>query len=233
MEKCSGEIKRIPEDEIMEKLKLSFNGLEESEKEIFLDIACFFEGKKKDYITRVLDSFKFYPVIGIKVLTEKSLVSISKGRILMHPLMQEMGWHIVCQKAPEEPGKHSRLWIEEDICHGLAGDKVTDICHGLAGDKVTENIEGLWLDLSTPEIVIKKEFFEKMNKLRLLKIHSACVSRGPNCIPNEIRWLNWHGYPSKFLPDSFQAKKLVGLKLQYSRIIQLWKGIKGSLISRD
>ncbi|KAL3499753.1 hypothetical protein ACH5RR_038846 [Cinchona calisaya] len=65
-----------------------------------------------------------------------------------------------------------------------------------------------------------------MNKLRLLKIHNACVSGGPNCIPDEIRWLNWHGYPSKFLPESFEAEKLVCLKLQCSRIIQLWKGIK-------
>ncbi|KAL3499790.1 hypothetical protein ACH5RR_038883 [Cinchona calisaya] len=208
-------LKRIPEDEIMEKLKLSFNGLKEIEKEIFLDIACFFKGKKKAYITRVLDSFNFYPDIGTKVLIEKSLVTVSEGRILMHPLIQEMGWNIVRQKAPEEPGKHSRLWVEEDICHVLARDKVT------------ENVEGLWLNLSTPkDIVIKNESFEKLKKLRLLKIQNACVSRGPNCIPNEIRWLNWHGYPSKFLPDSFQAEKLVGLKLQYSHIIQLWKGIK-------
>ncbi|KAL3499774.1 hypothetical protein ACH5RR_038867 [Cinchona calisaya] len=208
-------LETIPDDEIVEKLKLSFNGLKEIEKKIFLDIACFFKGKKKDYITRVLDSFDFHPVIGIKVLTEKSLLTISKGRILMHPLIQEMGWHIVRQEAPEKPGKQSRLWIEEDICHVLARDKVT------------ENVEGLWLDLSTPkDVVIKNESFEKMNKLRLLKIHNACVSRAPNCIPNEIRWLDWHGYPSKFLPDSFEAEKLVCLKLQYSRIIQPWKGIK-------
>ncbi|KAL3499757.1 hypothetical protein ACH5RR_038850 [Cinchona calisaya] len=98
-------LKRIPEDEIMEKLKLSFDGLKEIEKEIFLDIACFFEGKMRDYITRVLDSFAFYPDIGITVLIEKALVTVSEGRILMHPLVQEMGWHIVHQEAPEEPGK--------------------------------------------------------------------------------------------------------------------------------
>nr|XP_027082357.1 TMV resistance protein N-like [Coffea arabica] len=185
-------LKRIPEDEIMEKLKVSFNGLREVEKEIFLDIACFFKGKKKEYIRRVLDSFDFYPDIGIKVLIEKSLVT-----------------------APDEPGKHSRLWVAGEIC---------DV---LARDKATENIVGMWLDLSTPkDVVIKNEAFEKMKKLRLLKINNACVSCCPNCIPNEVRWLNWHGYPSKSLPESFQAEKLVGLKLQYSRIIQLWKGIK-------
>ncbi|KAL3499750.1 hypothetical protein ACH5RR_038843 [Cinchona calisaya] len=208
-------LKRIPEDEIMEKLKISFNGLKEIEKKIFLDIACFFEGKNRDYIKKLLDSFTFYPDIGIKVLIEKALVTIFEGRILMHPLIQEMGWHIVRQEAPGEPGKQSRLWVEEDICHVLATDEVTG------------SVEGLWLNLSTPkDVVIKNESLEKMKKLRLLKIHNACVSRCPNCIANEMRWLDWHGYPSKFLPDSFQAKKLVSLKLQYSRIIQLWKDIK-------
>ncbi|XP_027083129.1 TMV resistance protein N isoform X1 [Coffea arabica] len=208
-------LKKIPEDDIMKKLTVSFDGLQRIEKEIFLDIACFFKGKKKENIARVLDSFNFYPHIGIKVLIEKSLITVSKGRILMHPLIQEMGWQIVREKAPEEPGKHSRLWVDEDIC---------DV---LARDRVTENVEGLWLHLSTPKYVaIKNEAFEKMIKLRLLKIHNAYVSRGPNHLPNEIRWLNWHGYPSKSLPDSFQAEKLVGIKLQNSRIIELWKGIK-------
>jgi hypothetical protein len=36
--------KRIPEKNIHEKLKISYDGLEESEKNIFLDIACFFKG---------------------------------------------------------------------------------------------------------------------------------------------------------------------------------------------
>ncbi|XP_071920263.1 TMV resistance protein N-like [Coffea arabica] len=208
-------LKRIPEDEIMEKLKVSFNGLKEVEKEIFLDIACFFEGKKKDYIRRVLDSFNFCPDIHINVLIQKSLITLSRGRILMHCLIQEMGWNIVREKAPDEPGKHSRLWVAEEIC---------DV---LARDKATENIVGMWLDLPSPQdVVIKNEAFEKMKKLRLLKINNACVSCCPNCIPNEIRWLNWHGYPSKSLPESFQPEKLVGLKLQYSRVIQLWKGIK-------
>ncbi|CDP19814.1 unnamed protein product [Coffea canephora] len=65
--------------------------IQEVEKEIFLDIACFFKGKKKDHIRRVLDSFNFYPDIGIKALIDKSLVTISGGRILMHCLIQDTG----------------------------------------------------------------------------------------------------------------------------------------------
>ena len=32
----------IPDKNIQEKLKISYDGLEETEKDIFLDIACFF-----------------------------------------------------------------------------------------------------------------------------------------------------------------------------------------------
>ncbi|KAL3499778.1 hypothetical protein ACH5RR_038871 [Cinchona calisaya] len=95
--------------------------------------------KMRDYITRVLDSFTFYHDIGIKVLIEKALVTVSNGRILMHPLIQEMGWHIVHHEAPEKPGKQSRLWVEEDIY---------DV---LARGEVTENVKFWWLDMSTPE----------------------------------------------------------------------------------
>ena len=60
--------KRIPENNIHEKLKISYDGLEESEKNIFLDIACFFKGQNVEYITKILDNCGFFPNIGMKVL---------------------------------------------------------------------------------------------------------------------------------------------------------------------
>lgn len=77
-------LKQIPEGEIVEKLKVSFNGLSNIDQKIFLDIACFFKGKKKDSVIRILSGFSFTPVIGIRNLIEKSLITVSKGRIMMH-----------------------------------------------------------------------------------------------------------------------------------------------------
>jgi hypothetical protein len=121
-------LKRIPEDEIIEKLKVSFDGLRDIENEIFLDIACFCSEKKKSSVCRILDSFNFYPDIGIRVLIEKSLVTVSRGRLLMHQLIREMGWHFVCKKASGEPGRRSRFWAAEDICPLLARDMVRVLC---------------------------------------------------------------------------------------------------------
>jgi hypothetical protein len=37
-------LKENPNAEILDKLKISFDGLEDLEKKLFLDIACFFNG---------------------------------------------------------------------------------------------------------------------------------------------------------------------------------------------
>ncbi|XP_056167642.1 TMV resistance protein N-like [Syzygium oleosum] len=69
-------LERIPHEEIYNVLKISFDGLEEQEKFIFLDIACFLRGKSKDYIMKILDACDFNSLIGIHILIETSLVSI-------------------------------------------------------------------------------------------------------------------------------------------------------------
>nr|GEV86082.1 hypothetical protein [Tanacetum cinerariifolium] len=98
-----------PNIEIFETLKLSFDGLQVSEKQIFLDIACFFKGKEKEHVTRILDSFGFKVVIGISALIKKSLITVSNAKLDMHDLIQEMGLKIA-----HESFFQSRLWELED-----------------------------------------------------------------------------------------------------------------------
>jgi hypothetical protein len=116
--------KRIPENNILEKLQLSYDGLEESEKNIFLDIACFFKGQNAKYVTKILDSCSFFPDIGITVLAEKSLITIDEDKLVMHDLLQDMGREIVRQESPEEPGKRSRLWFHKDVRYVLEENMV-------------------------------------------------------------------------------------------------------------
>ncbi|GMI83980.1 hypothetical protein like AT5G17680 [Hibiscus trionum] len=116
-------IQRLEKDsnkEIIDRLRISFDGLEETEKNIFLDIACFFNGDEKDFVIKVLDGCELFPDIGIDVLIKKSLLTVNKNNILwMHNLLQEMGRKIVREKSVEEPGKRCRLWEEEDVYHVL------------------------------------------------------------------------------------------------------------------
>jgi hypothetical protein len=109
----------IPNNEIIDVLRVSFDGLHESDKKIFLDIACFLKGFKIDRITRILDNCGFHAGIGIPVLIEKSLISVSRDQVWMHDLLQIMGKEIVRCESPEEPGKRSRLWTYENACLAL------------------------------------------------------------------------------------------------------------------
>ncbi|XP_042753673.1 TMV resistance protein N isoform X3 [Lactuca sativa] len=81
-------LKEIPDAKILEKIKITFDGLTLLERELFLDIACFFRGRYKDEESMmILDACGFHPVIGIKVLIQKALITVSlDGRFDMHDL---------------------------------------------------------------------------------------------------------------------------------------------------
>lgn len=70
-------LRENPNKDIMDVLRLSFEGLEESENVIFLDIVCLFNGHHEQFVNNVLNCCGLHPVIGLKVLIQKSLVSIS------------------------------------------------------------------------------------------------------------------------------------------------------------
>nr|GEZ58350.1 Toll/interleukin-1 receptor (TIR) domain-containing protein [Tanacetum cinerariifolium] len=80
-------LKDIPPREILKQLKIGYDGLETMDKELFLDITCFFRGERKDDQMEILDAFGFHPNIGIRVLIQKALITInSYGEFDMHDL---------------------------------------------------------------------------------------------------------------------------------------------------
>jgi hypothetical protein len=117
--------KRIPHTNIQERLRISYDGLHENEKNIFLDIACFFKGWQANHVIKILDSCDFFPVDGIKVLIEKSLITIDEdNKLAMHDLLQDMGREVVRQESPEDPSKRSRLWFHKDVRYVLEENAV-------------------------------------------------------------------------------------------------------------
>ena len=95
--------------------RISFDSLDEESKNIFLHIACFFNGKKVDRVLQVLDFCGFYSRIGMKVLIDKSLVTISNNILRMNRLVEEMGRTIVRRECELHCGKCSRLWDHRDV----------------------------------------------------------------------------------------------------------------------
>ena len=64
---------RISHKKIHDKLKVSYDGLEENEKEIFLDIARFFNTYNMGFVKQMLHAHGFHAEDGIRVLADKSL----------------------------------------------------------------------------------------------------------------------------------------------------------------
>jgi len=119
-------LERIPNDEVQEKLRISYDGLKDDmEKDIFLDICCFFIGKDRAYVTMILNGCGLHADIGIAILIERSLVKIEKNNKLgMHDLIRDMGREIVRGSSAKEPGKRSRLWFHEDVNDTLTTNSV-------------------------------------------------------------------------------------------------------------
>lgn len=90
-------------------------GLDENEKSIFLDIACFFRKMDKDDVAMLLDGCGFSAHIGFKNLVDKSLLTISHNTVDMLWFLQATGREIVRQESIDRPGDRSRLWNAEDI----------------------------------------------------------------------------------------------------------------------
>ncbi|KAL7224545.1 hypothetical protein ACSBR1_025917 [Camellia fascicularis] len=216
--------KEIYWEKVEEVLKISYDALGWEDKEIFLDIAFFFKQKYINDVTKILESFGFQPTIAIELLVEKSLIIISHGRLFMHDLIQEMGRNIVRQESPKEPGQRSRLWLYEDIKHVLINDTGTEKLEGIVmkypdlGNRDPK-------DFGFPEeLKLSGKAFAKMVSLRILIIHCFVRSKDLKYLPNNLRYLDWRGYPLRCLPSEFQPMRLVELHITDSNIEQLWMG---------
>ncbi|XP_059461859.1 disease resistance protein RUN1-like [Corylus avellana] len=210
-------LKRIPHEQIQNKLRISFDGLSDNtEKDIFLDISCFFIGKDIDYVVKILDGCGFFAKIGISVLIQRCLLTVSEtNEFTMHDLLRDMGREIVREKHPNEPGKWSRLWLHDDAF---------DI---LTKHKGTNAIEGLTLELtSRNKMNFNSEAFIKMQRLRLLQLDHVRLTGDYKYLSKELRWLCWHGFPLKFIPNDFYTRNLVVIDLQYSNLKKVWESPK-------
>ncbi|KOM49981.1 hypothetical protein LR48_Vigan08g080800 [Vigna angularis] len=210
-----------PSKDIMDVLRISYDGLENIEKEIFLDIACFFSNNNsyswEPTVKKFLDYRQFYPDIGMKVLIEKSLISRQNGNIKMHDLLKELGKSIVREKAPKEPRKWSRLWNYKDL------QKVMKI------NKEAKNVEAIFIEQHEKEFLqgrIRVDTLSKMDQLELLILKNVNCYGTLNFISNELRYLFWNHFPWLSLPSTFFPDQLVELILPHSNIKQLWEGKK-------
>ncbi|XP_020217582.1 TMV resistance protein N [Cajanus cajan] len=197
---------RIPHEDIQKILRVSYDGLKEFEKKIFLDIASFFKGYTISYVISMLYSGRGYaPDYAIQVLIDKCLIKIDQDCVKMHDLIEDMGREIVRLESSLKPGERSRLWFSKDILRVFKQNKGSDIT------------EIIMLHLSkVKEVQWDGTALEKMENLKILVVENAHFSKGPSAFPKSLRVLKWSAYPESSLPANFNPKKLVILDLPLS-----------------
>ncbi|KAJ0532194.1 putative P-loop containing nucleoside triphosphate hydrolase, leucine-rich repeat domain superfamily [Helianthus annuus] len=218
-------LKTIPLEKTLKRLELSYNGLENDQKEIFLDVVCLQKGETKDDSIRILESCGFSAHIGLRVLEQKSLITISDNDGLrFHDHIEEMGWNIVRGSHPLEPSKHNRLWIKKEI---------EDILVNELGTEVTRSIKLKYTSLHPTTIM---RGLRKMRELRFLSVQKGdiewVVDEVSQYLLDGLQSLYWPQYPFWSLPQMFQANKLVNLEMVGSKIFELWEGGERKVLNK-
>ncbi|POO00355.1 TIR-NBS-LRR-like protein [Trema orientale] len=216
-------LRNVPNTVVEDLLKIVFDALDDTQKVVFLDIACFLRDEKRDFVERVLDYQDFSINEALNDLRDRCLLTFdSSNKVQMHDLVVEMGHEIVRRESIMEPEKQNRLWNSEDVRYVFE--------HGLG----TAAVEGLFLDLSEidSKIHLKSTVFKDMANLKLLKIYFSntkklkvnILPRGLDALPDSLRYLHWDNYPVNSLPSNFLPGNLVELNMPCSKIEKLWDG---------
>ncbi|CAN1851261.1 Disease resistance protein RUN1 [Linum perenne] len=162
-------LKRMANDDIQSVLKLSYHSLDDTEKFMFLDIACF----------------------GIHTLVRRGLVKVGyDNKLWMHDLLQGMGREIVREESPADPGERSRVWHYEDVTDVLTSKTGTKAIEGLAVNlphteqlsssaKAFKKMKRLRL-LKLSHVVLKGSYEHFCNKLRWLCWHGFSLESIPD-----------------------------------------------------
>ncbi|XP_065849176.1 disease resistance protein RPV1-like [Euphorbia lathyris] len=233
-------LEAIPDSKIQEILKVSYDSLEDDhDKRIFLDVACFFNGKDKGYAINILEGCKLYAVVGINNLLGRCLLTINEeNKLMMHLLVRDMGREIVRQEAPDDPGKRSRLWRHGDAFDVLNENSGTEAVRGLALNMQTLNkeITGIGNYSRKPffhfvskqrgssEVNLKAKAFKRIQRLKLLQLNHVKFSGEYGDFPKGLVWLFWHGFSLKYIPNDLHLEKLVVLDIRNSSLVNVWKG---------
>ncbi|XP_047154414.1 disease resistance protein RPV1-like [Vigna umbellata] len=195
-------------------LKISFDGLRNKiEKDLFLDICCFFVGKGRAYVKKMLNGCGVDPDSGIRVLIERNLIKVKKNnKFGMHPLLRDMGRGIIRENSKEEPGKNSRMWYDSDAEYALSENT-------LLSSQRTKVIQGLPEKLFlTSTDGFKPSPLKETNTSRMLKLtgDSGYVSK-------KLRWISLRGFPSEYLRNNFYLHDAIAIDLKHSLLRFVWK----------
>eukprot|EP00253_Pinus_taeda_P026693 PITA_26693 len=236
-------LKKVLPHEIQKSLQISYDALPREEQYIFLDIACFFIGQRRDTATRVWKASGWNGKGGFENLLSKCLVELdiideltddmyespAKYCIRMHDHLRDMGRYL----ADNTPGLPCRLWrgtkhTEDLLQQPSEATKVRGIRmlhrEHYYDERADSDSDVERADSVSDELAFFSRY--KMKNLQLLDIdmeedHLKCLLNGMDS-PN-LLWFRWLNCRSSSLPPYIPMEKLRVLEVEGYKLETLWQ----------
>lgn len=200
--------------ELQYKLRISFDVLDDHQRDIFLDIACFFIKEDITNANYMWEACEFHP--DIEFLVRKSLIKIMNNKFWMHDQLRNLGREIIRRGDPRNLKKWSRVWT---------GKEFLDF---IRTEERYQDVEALDLQWSSG-ISISHEEIERFKNLRFLRLSYWTLHGDFSVYLPKLRWISWHHFPPNVSVPSIRSNNLVILELFDNRFTddsKVWDLIK-------
>ncbi|KAH7430752.1 hypothetical protein KP509_08G012800 [Ceratopteris richardii] len=210
-------------NDIFKALRISFEGLDNAQKEAFLDVCCFLIGKREDLACMVLEAIYKTGRTILEVLKDRCLITITTHYfgtvklIGMHDQLRDMGRHIIRQE------RRDRAWDEETANEILQHENARSSLRGLSvwGDIPFTEEASDCRHLPQLRILVVKEPWPEgtYSDAERAALYPHVIFRNVRC--GELRWLQWESAPFEELPQGLCSTKIQVLELPESEISEV------------
>ncbi|XP_039168991.1 disease resistance protein RPV1-like [Eucalyptus grandis] len=218
------ELEKFPQEDVEKKLIISIEALNERQKNIFLDVACFFIGCDKRIVIHMWESCDLCPHQSRSILQQRSLIKIRyDNQLWMHDWLKDIGINFIRRESDMKPEKQQWVWTYEQALDVLVKTQNGGGFHG------NESIKAICLEFDEQSrYYFIKEFLASLSNLRFLRVDKKSISQvdskdfngdsmsiltqadpfqydqnsnflqtpyGRFNLLSELRWLSWNYFP--------------------------------------
>ncbi|XP_048136641.1 disease resistance protein RPV1-like [Rhodamnia argentea] len=224
-------LQKAPPMEVQRTLMITYERLDDAQKQVFLDIACFFVNKDRTYPFYMWDECGYYPHNAIEALFLMSLIKIKDDNTFwMHDQVRDLGREIVHQENSKNPCKRSRVWNHEEALNILKRKERfklfafnlhmwTSWCFHCRGSRKIEA-----LSLGYRGDVVTQDEVANLRNLRFFEGNGVFLAGDFNNLLSRLTWLSWRCCPYEFVATNFHLPNLVILDVSCSDISEKWIG---------
>ncbi|XP_059065247.1 disease resistance protein Roq1-like isoform X2 [Cryptomeria japonica] len=226
-------VSRILPGDIKQKLQVSYDALDDEEKEMFLDVACFLIGEDKSTAIAVWDGMHWSGLHGLETLVNKCLVElvcesdyrycrhylapVRSAKIKMHDHLRDMGREIASRHSP------CRVWFPLQIANIKKHPKKRMLIRGIR----PANAFVAFKEYTYQLIQNSSRLSERLrfsNGLQILSVKGNEFTEEFASLSEDLVWLRWEDFPLRNLPTWLTLRCLSVLELHgANELEELWE----------